>query len=127
MSLGREQVRFSTRRIEEAGFPSTVVFLPAKASQMHDSLPLKLFSPETLAVIFRNNFDPEFAMAPWCLLTASLTIREISTRTRVELLEIGFLFLYFYWRLRSHLSDPPRVVEKVAEGHKAMPLRHLFR
>jgi hypothetical protein len=49
-----------------------VVFVQAKASKMPDSLPLKLFAPEKLAVIFHDKLRSEFAMAPRCLLTASL-------------------------------------------------------
>jgi hypothetical protein len=118
MGLGNEQLFFSTKRIEEAGFLSPVVFMQGQATKMHDSLPLRLFSPLTLSVIFQQNWLPEFAMAPWCLLTAALTIPDLSTRTRIELLEVGFWFLYFYSRLRSRFRDPPGVIETVREGRR---------
>jgi hypothetical protein len=43
--------------------------------------------------------------APWRLLTAALTLPTISTRTRVDLLEIGLWFLYYSSRLRAHFRD----------------------
>jgi hypothetical protein len=62
---------------------------------MHDSLPLQLFSTATLAVIFRDDLRAEFSMAPWCLLAATLTLPEITARTRVELLETDLGFCFF--------------------------------
>jgi hypothetical protein len=86
---------------------------------MHDSLPLQLFSTSTLAVIFRDDLRVKFLMAPWCLLAASLIHPEIPTRTRVELLEIGVWFLFFYWPLKSVFDDSPDVLEKITEGREA--------
>jgi hypothetical protein len=57
-------------------------------------------------------------MAPWCLLAGTLTLPEITARTRVELLEIGFWFLFFHWQLKSVLGDSPGVIKKITEGHE---------
>jgi hypothetical protein len=61
---------------------------------MHDSLPLQLSSSSTLAIIFRNDLRAEFSMTPWCPLAAVLTLPEITARTRVALLDIGFGFCF---------------------------------
>jgi hypothetical protein len=119
IGFGSEQLFFSMTRIKEAGFLSPIVFLDSHLSKMHDSLPLQLFSPFTLSMIFQDHSGPEYVMAPWCLLSAALTILDISTRTRVELLETGFWFLYFHWRLKVRLGHPKGVVEKMTEGRNA--------
>jgi hypothetical protein len=61
---------------------------------MHGSFPLQLFSTSTLALIFREDLRAEFSMAPWCVLTAPLTLPEITARTQAELLEIRFGFCF---------------------------------
>jgi hypothetical protein len=96
MGLGQERVVCSTDRIRKVGFLSPIIFLESQASKMHDSLPVQLFSPLTFSIILCENIPPEFAMSPRCLLTAALTLSGISTRTRVDLLEAGFLFLCYY-------------------------------
>jgi hypothetical protein len=70
----------------------------------------------SLSVIFRDNLRPEYAMAPWCLLTAALTLSALSTHAWVEWIEIGFWFLYFYWRLSSSLECPSGL--RGHPGHK---------
>jgi hypothetical protein len=86
---------------------------------MHDSLPLELFSTRTLALILRDNLQTEFMLVPWCLLAAELTLSTMSTRIRVDLLEIGFWFLCYYWRLRLHFGDPLGMIEKITIGRQA--------
>jgi hypothetical protein len=119
IGFGTERVLFSTRRIKNAGFLSPIVFLQSRVSKMHDALPVQLFSPLTLSLIFRDNLSSEFIMAPWCLLTAGLTLSGISTRTRIELLEVGFWVLYIYWRLKSCFGYPTGVIERITEGREA--------
>jgi hypothetical protein len=87
------------------------MFLQSRVNKMHDSLHLEQFSPRTLTVILRDNLQTEFMLAPWCVLAAALTLSTISTRTRVDLLEIGFWFLYYYSRLRLHFGDPLAAME----------------
>jgi hypothetical protein len=119
MGLEHEELLFSIKRFQPIGFLSPIVFLQSRVSKMHDSLPLELFSPETLTVILRDHLQTEFMLAPWCLLTAALTLSTISTRTPVDLLEIGFWFLYYYWGLRLHFGDPLGVIEKITIGRRA--------
>jgi hypothetical protein len=90
---------------------------------MHDSLTLQLFSTSPLVVIFRDDLRVEFSIAPWCLLATALTLPEITTRTWIELLEIGFWFLFFYWQLKSVLGDSPGVIEIIIEGREAILYR----
>jgi hypothetical protein len=92
MGLGHKELLFSIEGIQQTGFLSPIVFLQSRVSKMHDSLPLELFSPRTLAVILRDNLQTEYMLAPWCLLTVALTLSSINTRTRVDLLEIGLCF-----------------------------------
>jgi hypothetical protein len=112
MRLGHERVFFSTDRIRKVGFLSLIVFLESQASKMHDSLPVQLFSPMTFSIILPDNMHPEFAMTPWCLLTAALTLPGISTRTRGDLLEAGLWFFYFYWRLQSNFGDQKGLLKR---------------
>jgi hypothetical protein len=93
MGLGHEELLFSIERIQQTGLLSPIAFVQSLVSKMHDPLPLELLSPRTLAVILRDNLQTELVLAPWCLLTAALTLLAISMRTRVDLLEIGFWFL----------------------------------
>jgi hypothetical protein len=118
MGSGQELVFFSTDRIRKVGFLSPVVFLESQASQMHDTLPIQLFSPLIFSILLRNNICPEFAMTPWRLLTGALTLSGISTRTRVDPLEARFWFLSFYWCFQSDFGDPKGVIAKITAGRE---------
>jgi hypothetical protein len=61
-------------------------------------------------------------MAPWCLLTRALTLATISTKTRLDLLEIGFWFLWLHSRLKRACSHPHGVCEQIHGG----PLATLY-
>jgi hypothetical protein len=85
--------QFSLDRIREAGICSPLVFANSKASKMHDSLPLSLFSVKTLGDILTAHRPAELLMVPWCLLNVSLTLPGLNTRSRAGFLEIGFWIL----------------------------------
>jgi hypothetical protein len=101
IAFGADSAKFSLRTLEGWNVVSPVVFINSHITKMHDSLPLRLFSPTTFFTILRRGQGPEFVMAPWCLLTAAPILSEQSTRTRVALLEIGFWFLFIS---RNHLK-----------------------
>jgi hypothetical protein len=56
-------------------------------------------------------------MAPWCLLRAAFTLPDISTSTRVDLLEIGFWFLFIYSRLGKQCGFPVNAPVKISRDH----------
>jgi hypothetical protein len=87
---------FSLARIRDAGLSSPVVFVNSQESKMHDSLPLELFSPKTLVFILTNDVEGENVMVPWCLLVTALTVPELSTKMRADVLEVGFWMLFIY-------------------------------
>jgi hypothetical protein len=91
----------------------------SQLSKTYDSLPPQLFSTSTLTVIFRDDLPVESSMGPWCPLPAALTLPEITAQTRVELLEIDFCFLPFYWGLKFVLGDSPGVIEQISEACEA--------
>jgi hypothetical protein len=88
-------------------------------TKMHDSLPLELFSPVTFAYILEHEMTSEMVLAPWCLLTAALTVPGFNTKTRCHLLEIGFWFLFYYDRLLAAYKHPRGVTSKITEGNMA--------
>jgi hypothetical protein len=86
-------IKFSLRRIREAHVCPELVFVNSKASKMHDSLPLELFSSKTLDAIMTAQDSTELLMVPWCLLNVALTHPGINTKTRGGYLEVGFWIL----------------------------------
>jgi hypothetical protein len=66
---------------------------------MHDSLPLALFSAKMSVAILENEAIDETMMVSWCLLVIALTIPDLSSRTRIDLLEIGFWMPFFSQKL----------------------------
>jgi hypothetical protein len=112
-------IPFSLEMIQAAGFLSSVVFLTASITKMHDSLPLELFSPDTFADILQNGMTPEMDLAPWCLMTAALTITGFDTKTRCHLLEIGCWFLVFSQQLPATRKLPKRIPQKITAGNIA--------
>jgi hypothetical protein len=90
IAFGVDPAKFSLRTLKGWNVVSPVVFMNSHITKMHDSLPLRPFSPTTFSAILRRRQGPEFVMAPCCLLSAALILRGQSTRTRVPLLEIGF-------------------------------------
>jgi hypothetical protein len=89
-----QKVHFSLDDIRGAGIHPPLVFINSRVSKMHDSIPLQLFSPNTLSLILQCGMANQLLMMPWCLLTSSLTLPTLSTRTRADLLEIRFWILY---------------------------------
>jgi hypothetical protein len=83
---------------------------------MHDSLPLDLFSVKTSAFVLATDLPGDVTVVPWCLLVATLTLPNVSTRIRLDCLEVGFWFFYLYQDARcsptrpsSHLIAPVAV------------------
>jgi hypothetical protein len=119
IGFGVEDIRFSLDRIKAAGFLPPVVFENSRITKMHDSLPLELFSPVTFACILEREWAPEMVLAPWCLLTTALIIPGFNTRTRCDMLEIGFWFLFLYQELLATVGLPWGVVHKITSGRLA--------
>jgi hypothetical protein len=112
IGFGTECIIFSLDAIEAAGFLAPVVFDNSRITKMHDSLPLQLFSPVTFNWILHHP-GPELVLAPWCLMTAALTLPEFNTKTRCDLLETGFWFLFLYERLLIVVGPPRGVNQKI--------------
>jgi hypothetical protein len=117
-----EDVMFSLASIQNADILSLAVFLNTLIIKMHDSLPLQLFSSSTLATIFERGLRTEIVMARWCLLRAALTLPDISTSTRVDLLEVGFWFLFIYSRLGEQPGFRVNAPVKISRDHTS----HLY-
>jgi hypothetical protein len=75
--------------MREGNFLSPIIFHDSRESKMHDSLPPELLSPKTLSYILcpDNHLSGVIMIVPWCLLVTALTLLEISTQTRSELLD----------------------------------------
>jgi hypothetical protein len=95
IGFGDDRISFSLARIQGADFLAPIVFDNSRITKMHDSLPLQLFSPVTFSWILETE-GLELVLAPWCLLTAVLTMPEFNTRTRCDFLETGFWSLSLY-------------------------------
>jgi hypothetical protein len=95
-SSEQEHLRFCLSVIQKANILSPVVFDNSRASKMHDSLPLEMFSLKTLGYILYNPVVGETMMVPWCLLVVALTLDGLSTEARLEILEVGFRMLVLY-------------------------------
>jgi hypothetical protein len=102
---------FTLAAIAQADFLSPVVFTNSRESKMHDSLPLELFSARTLVYLLENEVVGETMMIPWCLLVVVLTFRDLTTRQRIELLEVGFWNLILY---RDYRPEFPRSTARAA-------------
>jgi hypothetical protein len=97
-----ERITFSIDKIRSAGHLSPIVFDHSRASKMHGSLPLEMFSYRTLGWVVNDGDGEQIVIVPWCLLVVASTFRDLSIRTRVELLEIGFCDFFIY-------ANPPPV------------------
>jgi hypothetical protein len=107
-------------RIQKASICSPVVFLNSGITKMQDSLPLELFSPKVFAQALSQCPCNDIVMASWCLLTSALTLATISTKTCLNLLEIGFWFLWLHSSLTRVCGHPHRVCEKIRGGRLAI-------
>jgi hypothetical protein len=92
--------------IKDVNILSPIVFHNSRETKMHDSLPLELFSLKTLDYILHNPIAGETMIVPWCLLVLALTLPELSTRARLDLLMIGFWMLFLYEN-PDQAPDPP--------------------
>lgn len=104
---------FSTAVIESWNMLPPIVFLNSRITKMHDSLPLRLFSPSIFGVILRKPPSSEYVLTPWSMLVAGLILTGYSTATRAYLLEIGFWYLFCYHQLIADLGYPPGVSETI--------------
>jgi hypothetical protein len=117
-SFGSEEdIMLSLESIQSVGILLPAVVLTILITKMHDSLPLQLFSRLTLATIVERGLGTEIVIAPWCLLRAALTLPDISTSTRVDLLKIGFWFLFIYFRLGKQCGFPANAPVKISRDH----------
>jgi hypothetical protein len=116
------QIQFSLDRIREAGICSPLVFANSKASKMHDSLPLGLFSVKTLGDILRTKKPPELLMVPWCLLNVSLTLPGLNTRSRAGFLEVGFWILCHCKYMKRHCDKRVGIVEVITGDNPTLYL-----
>jgi hypothetical protein len=83
---------------------------------MHESLPLELFSPVGFASILDSDMRSKMVLAPWRLITAALTLPGFNTKTRVDLLEIRFWFLFLYQDLLASDKLPTGLAPKIRAG-----------
>jgi hypothetical protein len=117
IGFGRdEQSSRSTETIQGWNVLSPVVFLNSRISKMHDSLPLRLFSPSVFSRILAGPSSSEQVLTPWCMLTAALTLPGYSTATRIDFLEIGFWYLFEYDQRLTKFGYLTDVVEKMQAG-----------
>jgi hypothetical protein len=106
-----ERTDFSIDRTQQGHFLSLPVFNKSKSSKMHCSLLLDLFSLKTLSYILfpGNHVVGDVMIAPWCLLVSALTLSDISTQMRIELLEIAFgMPLIYAGPIETVVGDPAR-------------------
>jgi hypothetical protein len=114
-----ENISFSLERIQMTQNLSPTVFSNAASTKMHNSPPLRLFSPLTLAMIFQHELGSEVMIALWCLLNAALTLPGYSTTTRVDLLLVGYWLLFFHFKLGEKCGYPRNVHAKIILGQPA--------
>jgi hypothetical protein len=107
---------FSLENIQGWRILSPVVFLNSHITKMHDSLPLRLFSPATFKQVLERGPSPEHVLAPWCLLVTALTLVDITVTTRIDLLAIGFWFLFLYSERLQTFGYPHGVSESKRTG-----------
>jgi hypothetical protein len=113
-----ERITFSIDQIRSAGHLSPILFDDSRASKMHDSLPLEMFSYRTLKWVAHDGDGAEIMIVRWRILVVALTFHDLSTRTCVELLEIGF------WMLCRYANPPPvRGGADDSEIHAWLPRR----
>ena len=75
----------------------SVVFSNSLFTKMHDSLPLQLFSLETLKILFDNQiWDTIIIFIPWIIIVIAINNPDISSNLTYDLLEISFYYLYNY-------------------------------
>jgi hypothetical protein len=91
----------------------------AASTKVHDSIPLRLFSPLTLAMIFQHELGSEVVIAPWCLFNAALTFPGCSTTTRAYLLSVGCWLLSVHFKLGEKCGYPPNVHAKITPDQPA--------
>jgi hypothetical protein len=106
---------FNLDNVQRANIVSLLVFVNSPVSKMHDSFPLRLFSPRVLARILTHRMERELLMVSWCLLMSVLTIPGLSTASRADLLEIGFWVLYYCEKLTAN-NQFHKISERNATG-----------
>ena len=94
---------------QQLNLPS-VVFSDEKYTKMHDSLATQLFSLRSLATLFEcKNFPALAYFLPMCLLTASLSEKELQVEERFSLLQVGLYYMIGYY---SMLQDSTHVMRQ---------------
>ena len=84
---------------EELNLPS-VVFSTEKYTKMHDSLATQLFSLRSLDILIKKkNLNALAYFLPMCLLSASLSEKEMTVDERFSLLQVGFYYMISYYSM----------------------------
>lgn len=84
---------------EELNLPS-VVFSQEKYTKMHDSLATQLFSLRNLNILIKKkNLNALAYFLPMCLLSASLSEKEMTVDERFSLLQVGFYYMISYYSM----------------------------
>ena len=77
-----------------------MVFSDEKYTKMHDSLATQMFSLRSLGILFENKNLPALAyFLPMCLLSASLSERELNVEERFSLLQVGLYYMVAYYSM----------------------------
>jgi hypothetical protein len=68
----------------------------------------------TFAVIFQRQWTTELVLTAWVLMTASIPLHDFNTKTRCDLLEMGYWVLSLYEKLLITIVLPEVVTQKVS-------------
>ena len=77
----------------------SVVFNNSKLTKMHDSLPLKLFSINSLKNLFELENKSALAyFTPWCLIVSAMENEKLSIDRFFDFLSISLYYLMYYFQ-----------------------------
>ena len=89
-------------------------FTDAKASKMHDDIPLKLFTPSNCRMLFENEkYDLCLALLPSTYILEAVMNETISRADRIRYLTIGFCIIALYYDDAVHQLNE-------CQSHKAV-------
>lgn len=101
----------------------SVVFLDSQITKMHDSLPMMLFSLNSLNKLFIHKEIPSLAyFIPWSLFLNAFTVQDISDNIRYDLFEIATYYLLFYHMFLKSIRVDASIGQKKSQNCPHMVL-----